>query len=137
MNQTNCQIKSLYQKNSQAVLESILVLLMLFFVVLILPQILYRFVYTNPNMTQEPMAMQFLPVVALAIGLLQVMLTLIGNFNRSKQISQFEKQVETQKKPQLEIDDQEIRELEAIIEHKLADSSKTKTKKSTAKTKKK
>lgn len=132
MNTHYQQIAQLRNKNMLAIQESILVLLTAVFIALLLPQVLIRFVYANQNLLEEPMALQYLSPILLAVGLLQVVFTFIGNFKRTRQIATLEQELASSETNRLQIDETEIQELEKIIEQSLSSKSKkTPVKKST------
>lgn len=124
MNTQYQHIAQLRNKNMLAIQESILVLLTAVFIALLLPQVLIRFVYANQNLLEEPMALLYLSPILLAVGLLQVVFTFIGNFKRTRQIAALEQELASSETNRLQIDETEIQELEKIIEQSLSSKSK-------------
>ena len=120
------QIQYLRQKNQQALLEALVVMVGALFVALLLPQVLVRFVYVSQQLTTEPLVFQAIPVVALALGVLQLVATLIGNFLRETKLRKLEKLViEQASASEPAIDESELKELEKLVDSALSKHSVT------------
>lgn len=137
MNLHKFQIQYLRQKNLQALMEALVVMIGALFVAILLPQVLVRFVYADQQLTAEPMLLQYIPVVALALGALQLVVTLVGNFFRERQMVKLEKTLvnEVNQNSGL-VDDTELKELEKLVDTALTKHSPKKVAKKVVRTKK-
>ncbi len=137
MNLHKFQIQYLRQKNLQALMEALVVMIGALFVAILLPQVLVRFVYADQQLTAEPMLLQYIPVVALALGALQLVVTLVGNFFRERQMVKLEKTLvnEVNQSTGL-VDDAELKELEKLVDNALTKHSPKKVTKKVVRTKK-
>lgn len=136
------QINSLRQQNMQAIQESTLVVVTIILAIMFLPSIIYRYFYANQNLLEEPLSMQLVPVIGFGLALLQVMATMVTNFQRNRKINALEKEAELELGGCQHAEAEEIRSLEKLIDESLAESktkstpAKKSTKKSKAKSKK-
>ena len=120
MNLHKFQIQYLRQKNLQALMEALAVMIGAIFIAILLPQVLVRFVYANQQLVAEPLLLQYIPVVALALGILQILITFIGNFFRERQMIKLERTlVQEVNQSTTSIDEKELKELEIMVDSAL------------------
>lgn len=124
MNLHKFQIQYLRQKNLQALMEALVVMIGAIFVAILLPQVLVRFIYANQQLTAEPMLLQYIPVVALVLGVLQLVVTLLGNFLRERQMVKLERTLVNEVNQSAgAIDESELKELEKLVDSALTKHS--------------
>ncbi len=124
MNLHKFQIQYLRQKNLQALMEALVVMIGAIFVAILLPQVLVRFIYANQQLTAEPMLLQYIPVVALVLGVLQLVVTLLGNFLRERQMVKLERTLVNEVSQSTgAIDESELKELEKLVDSALTKHS--------------
>ncbi|MBP9781727.1 hypothetical protein KBC89_03660 [Candidatus Woesebacteria bacterium] len=137
MNLHKFQIQYLRQKNLQALMEALVVMIGAIFVAILLPQVLVRFIYANQQLTAEPMLLQYIPVVALVLGVLQLVVTLLGNFLRERQMVKLERTLVNEVNQSTgAIDESELKELEKLVDSALTKHSPKKVVKKSATTNK-
>ena len=133
MNLHKFQIQYLRQKNLQALMESLVVMIGAIFVAILLPQVLVRFLYANQQLVTEPMLLQYIPVVALALGVLQMLVTFVGNFIRERQLIKLERTLVTEvNQSSSSIDESELKELEKMVDSALTKHAPKKVSKKVA-----
>lgn len=123
MNLHKFQLQYLRQKNQQALLESLVVMVGALFVVVLLPQVLIRFVYADQQLFAEPMVLQVIPAVGLGIGVLHLLVTLVSNFMRNRQLAKLEKSFISELSQPATIDEAELKELEQLVDTALTKHS--------------
>lgn len=122
MSRTHHAIQDLRQQSQQKVLESILLFIAALYITALLPSILVRYVYTDPNMIEQPKLLEYIPVAAFAIAVLYMIYSLVGNFTRGKKIAQLQRELDEMAENGYDdcgcndLDDAELAELEAIVE---------------------
>lgn len=89
------QIKQLRAKNAQTLLEIIVVLLACVFVTIFLPQILFKFIYANQQLTEEPALLGWIPTLSFAVGLIFTVYGLLTNLMRERKITQLSSELMT------------------------------------------
>ena len=133
MNLHKFQIQYLRQKNLQALMESLVVMIGAIFVAILLPQVLVRFLYANQQLVTEPMLLQYIPVVALALGVLQMLVTFVGNFIRERQLIKLERTLVAEvNQSSSSIDESELKELEKMVDSALTKHAPKKVSKKVA-----
>ncbi len=75
-------------------IEAIAVLVMSVFVALFLPQILFKYLYANQALMEEPALLANLPTIIFAIGIGYFVFAMVGNLMRMMQIKKLEKQLD-------------------------------------------
>jgi len=121
------KIQQLRMLNQQRLLEAIVILFTAIFITALLPSLLLEYLYADQVLTEAPPLLKYLPLVSFAAGILYDLYVLIGNMTRSKQIATLEKSaMETLPMMDQAKDDQELKELEALVDKALTDQSKTK-----------
>jgi hypothetical protein len=84
------QIEQLRHDKIVYALESIAVLVFSFFMAVFLPQLLVRYLYADQQLFQEPMLLQYIPVVAFAVGTGFFVFAAVGNIMRYFKIRKLE-----------------------------------------------
>lgn len=124
MNLHKFQIQYLRQKNLQALMEALVVMIGAIFVAILLPQVLVRFIYANQQLTAEPLLLQYIPVVALVLGVIQLIATMLGNFLRERQMVKLERTLVNEVNQSAgAIDESELKELEKLVDSALTKHS--------------
>lgn len=91
---TKRKMKQLYRKSSVVMTTSIAVLLASLIAIAILPTLLIRYLYAGQQLFEQPMLLEYIPVVSFVIGMGYFLYAVVSNFMRSQQISRLEKQLE-------------------------------------------
>lgn len=121
---TQFKIQDLRALNQQKLLEAIMVLFVAIFITALLPSILLEYFYANQVLTEAPPLLKYLPVVCFGFGILYILYVVMGNWNRSKQIAEMEKSMMMSDSSVSANDDEELKELEALVDQAIADQSK-------------
>ena len=122
---TQFQIQQLRALNQQKLLEAIVVLFTAIFITALLPSLLLEYMYADQVLTEAPPLLKYLPLVCFAIGILYDVYVFAGNFARSKKIESLENSLMMSDAPSMETsDDEELKELEALVDQAIADQSK-------------
>lgn len=87
------QIDQLRQDKIVFSVEAIAVIIFSFFVAIFLPQLLIRFVYANQQLFEEPVVLQYIPLVAFALGTAYFVYAMVGNVLRFLKIRALENQL--------------------------------------------
>lgn len=120
MNLHKFQIQYLRQKNIQALMESLVIMVGALFIAVLLPQVLVRFLYANQQLYAEPLLLQLIPAIALVVGVLQLLITFVGNFMRSRRLVKLEKtMIDQVNQMTTGIDQSELMELEKLVDSAL------------------
>lgn len=120
MSHIQTKINDLRLESLQKVLESILAVLGALFTILLLPQLLVRYVYADQQLTAEPKAIELIPVIAFAIALLYIIYTIAGNISRANKIKLLQSELDAMySDDEMNMDEAELAELEAIVEDAL------------------
>lgn len=132
MSHTQFQIQQLRAVNQQRLLEAIVVLFTAIFITALLPSLLLEYLYADQVLTEAPPLLKYLPVVAFAAGILYDVFVFASNMARSNKIKQLENGMmmsdTTMESMDVATDDEELKELEALVDQAIADQSKkTKT----------
>lgn len=127
---TQFQIQELRSVNQQKLLEAIVVLFTAIFITALLPSLLLEYLYADQVLTEAPPLLKYLPVVVFSVGILYVVYVFASNMTRSNKIAQLENSLLMSGSASMDItsDDEELKELEALVDQAIADQSKkTKT----------
>ncbi len=89
------KIAQLRQEKTNLALEFIGGLFFATFVSLFLPQLLFRYIYANQRLTEEPQLLQYIPVVAFVIGTLYFLYTVAMLLANGAKIKKLEKELMT------------------------------------------
>jgi hypothetical protein len=92
---TKFKIEQMRMQNLIAMIESVAVFVFCFFVAVFLPNILYKYLYSNPMTQQPPAYLDHMPAVIFAIGVLNFLYVLLMNLARRGKIAQLEKDMES------------------------------------------
>jgi hypothetical protein len=97
MNQSSLQfqISQLRQEKVIYALESIAVFIFSLFVSALLPQLLFRYVYADQQLTAEPKLLEYIPLAAFVLGAGFFIYAMIGNFMRMGKIRRLESELES------------------------------------------
>lgn len=87
-------INQLRMKNIWKELQLINVLVMVIFVSSLLPSLLLRYVYTDPQMLETPVIFELIPVFSFVIGSIMFIYVVVTNFMREKQARMIESGME-------------------------------------------
>lgn len=95
MTTTNHQfmIEQLRQKNLQKSVESVAVFIACFFGLVILPSLLVQYVYAGQQLLEQPMLLEYMPVVIFALGAGYFLFTVFGNMRREMEAKKLEKEL--------------------------------------------
>jgi len=88
------KISQLRQDKVVYATEAIAVFIFCLFVSLFLPNLLLRYVYTDPNMAQVPKIFEYIPVATFAVGVIYFLYAMISNFIRFGQVKKLEKELD-------------------------------------------
>ncbi|MDQ5951787.1 MAG: hypothetical protein QG639_1068 [Patescibacteria group bacterium] len=126
---TQFQIQQLRALNQQRLLEAIVVLFTAIFVTALLPSLLLEYLYADQVLTEAPPLLKYLPVVVFSIGILYDVYVFATNMSRSNKIKQLENSMMmSETSMDVSTDDEELKELEALVDQAIADQTKkTKT----------
>jgi hypothetical protein len=95
MTPTQFAIQQLRLQNSIKVQESIMVFIAALFVTALLPSLLIQYVYSQEELFTQPQLVMYIPVASFVIAVAYFLYAVVGNFRRSQQASQLEKQLVT------------------------------------------
>ncbi len=87
------QIDQLRKEKMVYAIESIMVFIASFFVIAFLPGFLYRYMYANQQLLEEPKVMQYIPLVAFGIAIAFFIYAVLKNFMACLKIKRLEKQL--------------------------------------------
>lgn len=129
------KVSQLRAKNQNAMLIAVATLLAALFVTALLPSLLIQYVYAGQQLFQQPVLLEYIPVVSFVIGIGSFLVAAVGNAIRCKRIKFLESQIETESCECCEDDDAVLAELESLAEA-LVEEKKTVKKKRAAPKKK-
>lgn len=133
------QVQQLRMKNLTKVLETICAYLGALFVTALLPSLLVRYLYSSDQlMTEQPVLLEYIPVVAFVLAVGYMIYAMIGNFRRERLAKRLEAQIEAMSmdddccggsghhhySDNSEISVDEMKELEGIVDSALKSKSK-------------
>lgn len=126
MSHTQFQIQQLRSLNQQKLLEAIVVLFTAIFVTALLPSLLLEYLYTDQVLTEAPPLLRYLPLACFALGILYDVYVFASNMSRSNKIAELERSMMMSESPVMDdvADDEELKELEALVDQAIADQSK-------------
>lgn len=142
------QIQQLRARNLAATLETILAFLAALFITALLPSLLVRYLYSaDQMMTEQPVILEYIPVVSFIFAVGYLVFTVIGNIRREKLAKKLESQLAMMDMDSdgccgghhhsdSDVSETEMRELEDIVDSALnskSGKSATSTKSSSAK----
>ncbi len=87
------QISQMRQEKQIYTLESIAVFLFSLFLSAFLPQILFRYLYANQQLLEQPKLLEYIPVAAFLIGVGFFIFAMVGNIMRMMKIAKLEKEL--------------------------------------------
>jgi hypothetical protein len=87
------RIKMLQQRRLITAVESIAVLVFSLFVAIFLPQLLLRYLYADQQLLAEPVLLQYIPVVAFAIGVGFGLYALVANIMTMMKVRKLQAQL--------------------------------------------
>jgi hypothetical protein len=93
--QLKFKISQLRQDKVVYAVEAIAVFIFCIFVSLFLPNLLLRYVYTDPKMTELPKVLEYIPAISFAVGLLYFVYAMLGNVMRRSLVTKLEKELDT------------------------------------------
>jgi hypothetical protein len=88
------KISQLRQEKVISMVESIAVFVFCLFITAFLPQILFKYIYANQQLTQEPPIFNFIQTGAFVVGAGYFLFAAAGNIARKMKIRALEKQLE-------------------------------------------
>lgn len=94
MKQTRFMISQMRTKNIWRELELISILFMIIFVSSLLPSLLLRYVYTDPQMMETPPVFELIPVFSFVLGVAVFVFVIVSNLMREMKAQQLEKMLE-------------------------------------------
>lgn len=122
---TQFQIQQLRALNQQKLLEAIVVLFTAIFITALLPSLLLEYLYADQVLTEAPPLLKYLPLICFAVGILYDVYVFAGNMTRSRKIADLENVSMMSDTTDMETtDDEELKELEALVDQAIADQSK-------------
>ena len=92
--QLRFQISQLRQDKVAYAVESIAVFIFSLFASAFLPNLLMQYVFTDPNITKLPAAVEYTPVLAFVAAMVFFFYVMVGNIGRLSQIKKLEKKLE-------------------------------------------
>ena len=123
------KIKTLKQESVIKTLESIAVFIFALFTTMLLPSILFKYLYQDQQLLEQPKLLEYIPIAAFAIGIGYFAYAMIGNVLRAMKIKQIEKDLMSGG------DDCHGMDMEMMKMHKMASAKVTKAKRSKKKSK--
>lgn len=93
--QLRFKISQLRQDKVIYATESIAVFIFSLLLASFLPNLLMQYVFTDPNLTQLPVVVEYSPVAAFVIGMGYFFYAMYGNMKRLAQIKKLEKELDT------------------------------------------
>lgn len=87
------QITKLQQAKLNTTVETIAVIVLALFISAILPSLLVRYFYANQQLFEQPKLLEYIPIVAFAIGTGYAVYALVINFLRSRTITQLSQEL--------------------------------------------
>lgn len=133
------KVSQLRAQNQNAMLTAITVLIAALFITALLPSLLVQYVYAGQQLFQQPLLLEYIPVISFVIGVGTFLVVVVGNLLRAKRIKFLENQIETEGCSCCEDDDEVLAELEslaeALVEEKKAVKKKPAAKKAALKKK--
>ena len=90
---TKFKIKTLKQESVIKTLESITVFIFALFTTMLLPSILFKYLYQDQQLLEQPMLLEYIPIAAFAIGTGYFAYAMIGNIVRAMKIRRLEKEL--------------------------------------------
>jgi hypothetical protein len=88
------KITQLRQEKVINAIESVTVFMFCIFLSVFLPNLLFRFVYANQQLTETPKVLENLPVAIFVVGVGYFLYAMLGNLLRSSKIRRLEKELD-------------------------------------------
>jgi hypothetical protein len=88
------KIDQLRQDKIIFAVESISVFIFCLFISIFLPNLLIRYVYTDPNMVEAPKIFDYIPVFSFGLGTLYFIYMIVSNISRFMQVKKLEQELE-------------------------------------------
>lgn len=88
------KISQLRAKNQTMMVTAIAGIVAALFVSALLPTLLVRYIYANQQLLQQPVLLEYIPVVSFALGFGYFLFAAVGNWMRSRRISYLENKYE-------------------------------------------
>lgn len=89
------EVEQLRTQNVVWSVEAILMILASLFIVAILPSLLLRYVYTNPQLMEQPKLLEVIPVAGFVIGIGFFLFAMVTNVMRELKARRLQKEVMT------------------------------------------
>lgn len=87
------QVEQLRTRNLIASVQAVGVFLLALFVTAFGPSLLLRYVYANQDLMEQPVVLEWLPVICFAVGVGYFLYVMATNMAREKQAQKMEKEV--------------------------------------------
>lgn len=85
------KVQQLRMRNLTMMVEVVAVIVAVLFVSAVLPSILIRYVYAGQQLFEQPIILEYIPVIGFVIGIGFFVFTLLGNMAREKIARQLER----------------------------------------------
>jgi hypothetical protein len=86
MSKSYSSIQDMRLKSLQASIESIAVFILAIFVSALLPSLLFRYMFANQQLLEQPKIFEYIPVVSFALGIGYFIYAMAGNLMREMSI---------------------------------------------------